>query len=178
MLAYRRTIGGVGPIVFEYQCVRLELRVDPHACSGRAVRKTATSWGFGLCILFGNGTPSLLGNGKWDVGSQANVDVCVSQHYCTCVFSCCCRCYRRCCCCCNSFNAYLMSFGCIWHMASVSMFPMSLHHVVRMFWQVPLASWRCFGRWQLALSWRHWECGYLYHRISVYERGCLAVMSC
>ena len=81
MLAYRRTIGGVGPIVFEYQCVRLELRVDPHACSGRTVRKTATSWGFGLCILFGNGTPSLLGNGKWDVGSQANVDVCVSQYY-------------------------------------------------------------------------------------------------
>ena len=37
MLAYRRTIGGVGPIVFEYQCVRLELRVDPHVCSGRTV---------------------------------------------------------------------------------------------------------------------------------------------
>ena len=36
------------------------------------------SWGFGLCIMFGNGTPSLLGSGKWDVGAQANVHVCVS----------------------------------------------------------------------------------------------------
>ena len=49
MLAYRRTIGGVGPIVFEYQCVRLELRVDPHACSGRTVRKTAHRGGL-VCV--------------------------------------------------------------------------------------------------------------------------------